>query len=575
MNNYFRFFLFVLVIFSGFSCSDERGREIRYTSDGKRLGGKIILSSIETYQTLFPLSVADKFSADLIGQVYEGLVKLDPQNLQLVPAIAQSWSVDSSKTVYTFHLRKKVFFHNDECFPEGKGREVKASDFKYSFELLCSQRPDNNTFSVTFKNLVKGANQFYEQSVRGVDGLSIDGVKVIDDYTLQLILEKPSISFLYTLAQPATVAVPKEAVERYGEKCKIGSGPFVFGGEGDSGRAVYLVRNPHYYLKDKDGNQLPYLDTVLIRVYGTEKSALMDFLDGRLDVINRIPSGAVSQTVSSHISDFKGKRPRFILDQAPQMTTHFYEFITQAGIFKNRKVRQAFSYAIDRKSLAEGVLKGEVQPGIYGIVPPAFPGYDNTRIKGYTFDPVLARQYLAEAGYPDGKGFPKVTVELNSGGSRNVSVALEIQKQLKENLNVNLELNIVSFQQKINDARLAKGDLFRSSWIADYPNPISFLYLLYGKTVPARLEVPSYPNISRYVNPEFDNLIEKAIQSRSLQEEYSYIREAEKVAMSDSPLLVLWYESNYRFLKSNIGGFPNNGMQYHDYSLAYISKEKP
>lgn len=556
------------------ACKENKTKEGRIANGKITLGGTLRISEVEPYQTLFPIAIADNLSAEIALQVYEGLLKFNTSDLSVIPGIAEKWEIDSTRTKYTFHLKKGVFFHDDNCFSNGVGREVKAADFKYSFELLCTQRSDNNSFALIFKDNLKGANKYYKASANGKPDFDVEGIKVIDDYTLQLSLEKPLYTFIYFLALPATVVIPLEAVEKYGNKTKVGSGPFIFASDEDSSQTIVLVRNKKYYGTDTLGNKLPYLDSVIIKSFKTELLAFEEFQKGNIDLVFRIPSVSIKNIVQQNIADFQSANPKYIIELSPQMSTQFYEFVTQAGTFKDRRVRQAISYAIDRNRIVENILNGEAfMPGIYGIVPPVFANYSNTKIVGYKHDVEKAKKLLAEAGFPDGKGFPKITLELNSGGVRNTNVALEIQKQLKENLNIKMDLMIVPFSQKINDAKNAKGDLFRSSWIADYPNPASFLQLLYGKTVPAKIEDPSVPNISRYINVEFDRLFEKGLAAGSVKEGYKYFLEAEQLAMKDAPLLILWYDANYRLLNSKVKNLHNNPIQYRDLSRTYIVKK--
>ncbi len=133
---------------------------------GRAYGGTLKVNETDPYVTLFPHTISDVISHHIAGQIYDGLVRIDPKNItRILPCIAEKWELNADGTVYTFHLRKGVLFHNDDCFPEGKGREVMASDFKYSFELLCSVSEENQLFE--FQNLVKGAKEYYEASKKG------------------------------------------------------------------------------------------------------------------------------------------------------------------------------------------------------------------------------------------------------------------------------------------------------------------------------------------------------------------------------------------------------------------------
>lgn len=171
------------------------------------------------------------------------------------------------------------------------------------------------------------------------------------------------------------------------------------------------------------------------------------------------------------------------------------------------------------------------------------------------------------------KPFPPIKLVINSGGSRNTMVAEEIQNQLREVLNVNIEIANVSFQQKLSDERFARAEIFRSAWVADYPSAESFLSLFYGADVPDNISKPSYPNTSRYRNPEFDRLYDEARSARTLEEANKLFFQAEQLMMNDAPTLILWYDENYRLTQYRVKNFYTNPMRYLDFSQVYFKEE--
>jgi oligopeptide transport system substrate-binding protein len=568
------FILSLAVFYTSCSNSNNGNSEARVAKGDKVYGGTLRINETEQYQTLYPFGITDIGSAHIANQIYEGLVKFNAKDLAIIPSIAEKWEMDAAGTTYTFHLKKGVMFQNNDCFPDGKGREVKASDFKYSFELLCTDSKDNSNFAATFKDRVVGANKFFDAS-KGKPNGEIEGVKVVDDYTIKIMLTAPSSSFMYTLASPAASVIPKEAVEKYGVDSKVGTGPFMFI-ENSTNDNVILKRNDNYHGVDSLGNQLPFLDSIVISFLPTKKQELDDFQNGNLAMVIGLPSESIKDMVESQIADFQNKPPKYVLERSPEMASQYYEFNTTKEPFNNIKARQAFCYAIDRNKIIEEVLKGEAYgPGVNGICPPSFKGYDITKITGYDFDPVKAKKLLAEAGYPNGKGFPKVKIELNSGGSKNANVVLEIQKQLMDVLNLNVDFEVVPQKQKLEDEKYARAEIFRSAWIADFPSPENFLWILYGGSVPADLSSPSYPNTPRYKNPEYDKLFDAAKTAKTEEESYANFMKAEQVMMNDAPIMVLWYDENYRLIKSNVRNFFSNPMRYRDYSQVYLKEAAP
>ncbi|MBL0331063.1 MAG: ABC transporter substrate-binding protein [Bacteroidetes bacterium] len=574
MKKSFLVILSVAVLFSSCSNSTSEGGSDRVAKGDKVYGGTLRINETEQFQTLYPAGITDIGSAHIANQIYEGLVKFNAKDLSIIPSLAEKWDVDAAGTTYTFHLKKGVMFQDNECFPDGKGREVKSSDFKYAFELLCTDNKDNSNFAATFKDRVVGANKFFEAS-KGKPNGTIDGIKTPDDYTISITLTSPSSSFLFALASPVTSVIAKEAYEKYGADMKVGTGPFMFVENGATDKAL-LKRNNNYHGTDSLGNQLPFLDSVVISFLPTKKQELDNFQNGNLDMVIGLPSESIKDMVESQIADFQNKPPKYVLERSPEMASQYYEFNMTKEPFNNIKVRQAFSYAIDRNKIVEDVLKGEAYgPAINGISPPSFKGYDITKITGYDFDAEKAKKLLAEAGYPNGKGFPKVKIELNSGGAKNTNVVLEIQKQLMEVLNVNVDFEVVPQKQKMEDAKFARAEIFRAAWIADFPSPENFLWILYGATVPADIAQPSYPNTPRYKNEEFDKLFDSGKAAKTQEEGYADLLKAEQIMMNDAPIMMLWYDENYRLVKSNVRNLFSNPMRYRDYSQVYLKDVTP
>lgn len=556
-------FIFTLFLTTCVSCSHLD----RKAKGDAVYGGVLRISETDHYTTLYPMGISEDVGVHIANQVYEGLVRFNMKDLSIIPAIAEKWEVDASGTIYTFHLRKGVFFHDDTCFPNGKGREVKAKDVQFSFELLCTDMKENANYAAIMKDRVVGANAFYAAS-KGTPAGSLTGIELVDDYTIRIKLLAPAISFLQTLATAGAGIIPKEAFEKYGFNSKVGTGAFIFSEKQDG--TIVLKRNPHYYGVDANGNQLPFLDSIVISIL-SKPQELEKFQNNELSVLIGLPSESVINMVTKQIDDFKNKPPKYVLERLPEMANQYYEFNLIKKPFDDLNVRKAFSYAIDRNKIVDEVLNGEAYgPAIHGFCPPSFSGYDITKIKGYDFDPEKARDFLAQAGYPGGKGFPKIKIELNSGGAKHTRVVVEIQKQLKNILNVDVDFEVVSQKQKLENAKFARSEIVRSSWIADYPSPETFLYVLYGGTLPADLTQETFPNTQRYKNPVFDSLYMAGKMAKTQAEAYENFMQAEQLMMNDAPVLMLWYTENYRLMKSNVHNLFANPIRYRNYAEVYL-----
>ena len=477
-----------------YSCGQptETEGELRKLEGGKYAGGVLRMNEVEDFRNLFPLDITEVTSLRIANQMYEGLVKLSQTDLSVVPALAESWSKNQDATVWTFKIRKGVKFHDDECFKGGEGRVISAKDFKWCFDKLCEASPHNQMFNLTFKDRVKGAEEYFYSTIQKNpltdDGVS--GVKVIDDYTLEITLDNPFAGFLNILAMPGCYLFPKEAYQKYGEdgmRIKaVGTGSFMLKTMKE-GEAVILERNPDYWAQDADGNQLPYLDAVRFSFMKEKKQEFLEFKKGNLDMLYRIPTENI-QDILSDLDNAKQNKP-FVLQISPAMNIFYYGFLHPVKPFNDKRVRLAFNHAIDRQKIVDYTLKGEGIPATYGIVPPApnfaSKGYNFKGLKGYSYDPDLAKKYLDEAGYPNGKKFPSITLQINSGGGdRNVMTAQVIQSMLKENLNIDIKIEILPFAQSLDKIESGQALFWRTAWIADYPDAETFLTLLYSAHIP-------------------------------------------------------------------------------------------
>jgi oligopeptide transport system substrate-binding protein len=529
-------------------------------------GGTLTIAEDESFTTIFPLEVVDVASSKITSQLHDGLLKFNAKDLTLEGAVAKSWEVDESNTVYTFTLNDNVRFHDDPCFKDGKGRILTAADVKFTFELLCSKEFEIN-YNQIFKPYLKGADDYFQGKAN-----EVSGIKIVNDFTVEITITQPSNSFLYVLAMPNTSIIAKEAYEKYGKNMTVGNGPFKWIKPTDETKEVFLVYNEKYYRKDEHGNALPYLDTIHFVFNPSKLDQLELFNTGQLSTIHGLPSTKIAEVVEQNIENFKNQPPKTILFNQPELNCQYYEFVTTKPPFDNVKVRQAISYAINRNKIVSEVLNNQGSPGSFGITPkiPSFNSYDFSRIVGYSYDPDKAKQLLAEAGYPDGKGFPNVRLEINLGGNVHKQVASEIQQQLYQVLGIKLEIEQVSFKDKIENSKYGKSEMYRSAWVADYPSPESFLSIFYGGNVPSSMDIPSHPNTMRYQNPVFDSLYTKALSTTNQVEQYNLFAEAEKVMMEDAPIIVLWYAEDYILINSNVQNYFNNPMLTTDMSIIYL-----
>jgi len=569
-------FLSVLLLLA-LGCARERStEELRPAAGGRFYGGTYRVNEVGEVRSLDPVQINDVTSAHVAEQIYDKLLTLD-ERLQLQPELAERWEVSPDGLVYRYILRRGVYFHDNPCFPGGRGRELTAEDVKYSLTRACDFRTGTLGYDY-FRGKVKGADIYFEatrraaQSGKSPEVTEVSGFVVRDRYTFEIHLTRPFAPFEYYVSLVTFAVVPREAVEYYGAdffRNPVGSGPFILV-SWTPDRELRLRRNPRYWQRDEYGNPLPYLEAISFRFIKDEKTQLLEFRQGNLEECYRIPAEFFPQVVDEH-KQLRGEWRRFQLLRVPAVATQYYGMLTQHPVFRDRRVRQAFAYAIDRERIVRYVLRGQAgEPGHYGLVPPSLPGYPARSIRGYRFDPERARRLLAEAGYPDGRGFPRITLQLNAGGGRNVQVAEAVQAMLREHLGIEVELRQVEFAQHLREIDAGRVPFFRLGWVADYPEPENFLNLFYGKFVPDREGDISPINSTRYRNPAFDAVFEQALVTTDRQRRMELYRQAEQIAMDDAPMIILFYDEDYRLLQPYVAGYRNNAMDRRWYKYVWL-----
>jgi ABC-type transport system substrate-binding protein len=558
------FFIFTVVFLC--SCSDESKKQFQYA------GGSICMALDNEPATFIPREVTDYYSATVLTQVMEGLVTLDPKDLKIKPQLASDWTISDDGLIYEFELRKDVYFHAHSSFLSKRDRRLTPSDVIHSIELACKKNEKGqapHAFSFLYKDKLLGANDYFAGKSKKIEGLKLEGNKV------RLTLVRKDDNFLNKLSN-ICAAITSEKIQNDNlEGEMIGTGPFYFSAyKQGSPPSIILLKNQDYYLKDAAGNALPYLDSLVLIFQPRKLDQLDMFENHQTDLITGLPTNRITKMLEGRIKDFNSKPPLLIMYNNPLLTTNYYFFNMTDPRFKNLKVRQAFNYALDKEKLGRDVLRNQYyELGYYGIVPPiskTFKGYDfqGVREASYSYNPAKAKKLLAEAGYPDGKGFGSVNLRFNIDDIHS-AVADEFAKQIFQILNINVNIDGSTFEQKDNDASMANGDIFRSAWSGDYASPETFLLTFYGKNVPLTTNELSRMNQSRYVNPLFDQLFDQARNSTKKSDVMDYFAKAEKILMQDPPMIPLWYSGDIQIVYSNVRNLSFNALNLFVFKEVY------
>ena len=568
-------FLFSLALtMTIFSCknetktSEDADKKSNSSSSEVKLGGVLNMATTNPVTSINPKNIYSVNSSQVAAMVFESVVKFNPKTLEIEPLLAEKFEISDSNKTFTFTIRQGVFFHDDECFADGKGRELTPEDVKYSFEYYCTPADGklSTSYHTVFSNNVVGLEEFVSGAAKEISGIKIEGNQVIVSLT------HSNSDFLKQLASTSASILPKEIIECDGLERGVGTGPFILAEKSE--KQTLFIKNSNYYLSDAKGNKLPYLDTVIYKVISSKIDQLISFEEGEIDFIDGLPAGKIKYMVEENIRNFDEIPPKYVLAHEPQLNVEYYGFNLTRSYFKDKRVRKAISYAINRQTIYDKILKRQAySPGQAGLVPPIklFKGYDFDKVQenSYSFNPEKAKKLMAEAGYPNGKGFPKITIEYNQK-DLNYKVAAEIQEQLKRVLNIDLQIEALTFEQKIENSNYARTDMFRSAWVGDYPSPQTMLLIGYGANVPTSTDLPSHPNSMRFVNKEFDALYEKAIMANSEEERYKFYSQAEAILMEEAPIVVLWYYEDNQILQSYVRNMNYNAIKYVDFREVWI-----
>lgn len=560
MNTKWYILLFGLILIS---CS-------KHKKQASFAGGKVSLCIESIDLGCAPEFLTDYSTQMVLSQVFEGLVSMDTKELTIKPQLAKKIDIKNDGLTYEFTLRDKVYFH--DFGDSDSDRLLTTDDVVYSIEKAC-RKIKNKTpswaYSIAYQETLEGADDFHSGKAKTISGLHVKGNKII-----MKLLRKDN-NFLQKLSLVCCAIQSSKLTEN--NESKLGTGPFSLMPENMDESRIFLMKNEDYYGFDKKGNALPYLDTLEFVLNSKKLQQLELFENHEIDMIIGLPTSRITKMLEGRLDDFNSKPPLFVLHNNPQLVTNYYYFDITDPRFKDKRVRQAFNYAVDKAKIGRNILQNQYyEIGKYGIIPPIssiYRGYDFELIKqnSYTYDPEKAQKLLAEAGYANGKGFGTVVLRFNINDVHS-AVADEFSKQIRQVLNINVNIDGSSFEQLQKDEEKGNGDIFRSAWAADYPGEETFLMNFYGKKVPAKRSESSIVNQSRYQNPQFDKLFEKALHEPKIKKKRQYYSLAEIELMKDPPIIPLWYNGELEIVYSNVRNLNVNPLDLFIFKEVYLKK---
>lgn len=532
-----------------------------------------------------PQFMYDQMSRRVLECVYDTLVeyhplKTDPYEVRpaLLAELPKKEVSADGKISYLCTLKKGVKFHDDQCFPEGKGRELVAEDVHYAWQRLCDPKVES-PFHSNLAEYVVGLQQARDEAEKSGKfdySKRLPGVEVVDSHTFRLHMIKPYPQILYWLAMHCTTPVAREAVEYYDGQVHngvrrddfhkfyaVGTGPFKIAQYVPRQR-VRLVRawapgeyktttfptdgfppEKAEFLKTLSGKDLPFVDEVHFSILRENIPIFILTRQGYLDAMPVNKDAFAAMLTPQHELSPKYRERGMQLEKDVEPSTFWISFnMDDPVVGKNKKLRQALSCAYDGQTYCD-IFYSSVAPVAEQLVPPGLYGHQRDWKNPYGYNVEKAKQLLAEAGYPGGidpktKRPLEITLEAVAVGSEDRQ-RVEFVQRCFERIGVKAKVNENTFarllqKEDTGDFQMADG----TGWGADYPDPENYFFLFYSKNVP-----PAGKNITRYNNPEFDRMFEQMATMENGPERLELVKKMNALIAEDCPQILSFHKAFY------------------------------
>ncbi|MEW9124069.1 MAG: peptide ABC transporter substrate-binding protein [Thermotaleaceae bacterium] len=478
----------------------------------------------------------------IVNNIYEGLMREIDGKLE--NAMAEKVDISEDGLVYTFHLRDALW---------SDGQPVKAQNFEYGWKRVLNPATAAPYSAHMF--YIKNAQAYFE----GKENIENVGIQSLDDKTFEVTLETPTPYFLSLITRGAFMPIRQDMVEKSPEgwakdpSTAISNGPFVLA-EYTAGDKIVLKKNPNYWNADS-----VKLDQINCHMIVEASTALTAYESGDLDIINIVPTQEIPRLMK--------EEPTFNI--LPQLGTYYLNFNVNRAPTNDVKVREALSLAIDRRAITDQVQKGGEIPATgfnpVGLKDSQGRDFNKTagdygvHIDGGNIEE--AKKLLAEAGYPDGQGFPEITLLYNTSETHK-AVCEAIQEMWKKNLGINV--NLANQEWAVFQETRIQGDYIvsRGGYIGDYPDPVGLLELFV---------TGSSNNHPHWSNPEYDELI-KASRFAKGPERDELIYKAQDLLMDDMAIAPLFYYTDPVMAKDYVHGWQKNSMSYWYFGKVSLEK---
>lgn len=493
--------------------------------------------------SLDPAFAKDNADIWAVNQLFNGLVQMD-ENLKVQPCIAKSWTISEDALTYTFTLREDVKFHKHDRFGPDSTRTVNANDFVFSFNRLLDKK-------------VASPGRWTLNKVASFQALS--------DTLFEVKLKQAFPAFLGLLTMKYCSVVPEEIVTFYQNDFRshpIGTGPFQFKRWEENLKLVFR-KNSDYFEADSQGNSLPYLEAVAITFLPDKQSEFLQFAQGNIDFVSGLDAsykddiltatGKLRESYSNEVNMIRG----------PYLNTEYLAFFMDSDVpeMQSRLLRQAINYGFDKQKMMTYLRNGIGIPAHGGFIPKGLPGYDATI--GFTFQPEKAKDLVNQFKIETGIANPEITITTTSNY---LSFCEYIQRELQK-IGIGVNVDVIP-AATLKDAKAnGKLDMFRASWVADYPDAENYLSL-YSSTNFA----PNGPNYTHFRSEQFDQWYQEAYTLTDAKQRELLYTKMDSLVMSQTPVVPLFYDEVLRFTRKNVSGLGINPINLLD--LKRVKKTK-
>jgi len=579
-------YIVFLFFFYTFGCSNDLSKNDTES---------ISYSRTSRIRGLDPAKSGEVSSSLAISKIYEGLLQYDylQRPYKVVPLLAEEMpTVSDDGLEYIFKIRKGIYFQDDPCFINGKGRELTAHDFVYSIKRVADVKNSSSGYWA-FDGRIEGLDDFRDLSSKSNKtnySYPVSGLKALDNHTLLIKLTSPYPQLLYILTMHYSYAVPFEAVNYYAESFvnnPVGSGPYILDKWKRNSR-IEFVRNPKWkqtsrndkypsfaskdqkdrgLLNDENKN-LPFIDRIVQFVIDDDTTQWMMFLSGKLDSsnISRDNWDVVINPEALLTKDLKDKGIK--LSSSPILTISYLGFnwddpvVGDTGSedqrIKNRKLRQALSCAYDFNRMNK-FMNNRLYP-INGPIPKPLNGsLDNN--SPFQYNLIKAKKLLEEAGYPNGIN-PltgrrlELIMEVGSKGSGDTKQMLDLMSDMYDKIGIKLIPSFNTWPAFIEKLNRRQAQIYQLGWVADYPDAENFLQLFYSHN-----ESPG-PNHSNYRNDEFDKLYEKIKPMHDSLERTKILKQMSEIVINDAPWIFLYQPLSFGLSHSWVENYEYHAFPY-------------